>query len=175
MTPARGTPDTRSTVLRAVGLAGAVVYGTFIVWLYAQQPHTVAQLTGGMQAQVGLYVVDQTSFEEAIEHFRHDRFEAARVAFDRADPARHDPATQFYIAYSYYRQGWGRLYHDDALYRAGLDAVDRAARLAPGGRFVTTDPTLSLKSTDELRSELLHGIDKDLSDLNPLKVFRARQ
>jgi hypothetical protein len=165
----------RGTVVRTAGLACALGYGAFIVWLYAQQPRTVAQVTGGIQAHVGLYVVDQAAFEEAVDHFRHERFPAARVAFERADPARRDPATQFYIAYSYYRQGWGRLYHDDALYRAGLEAVDQAARLAPGGRFVTTDASLPLRSSDELRAELQRGIDKDPSDFNPLKVFRARQ
>ena len=41
------------------------------------------------------------------------------MAFARADPAVRDARTQFYIAYSYYRQGWGRLYHDDALYAEG--------------------------------------------------------
>ena len=31
-----------------------------------------------------------------------------------------------YVAYSFYREGWGRVYHDDRLYAAGLAVVDRA-------------------------------------------------
>ena len=61
------------------------------------------------------------------------------MAFARTDPAERDARTQFYIAYSYYRQGWGRLYHDDALYTEGLAAIDRALALAPGGRLVIED------------------------------------
>ena len=58
----------------------------------------------------------------------------------RADPAGRDALTQFYIAYTYYRQGWGRVYNDDALFKNGLEAVDRAIALAPDHRLVVDDP-----------------------------------
>ena len=107
--------------------------------------------------------------------FRGDQFDAARLAFDRADPAHQDARTQFYIAYSYYRQGWGRVYNDDALFARGLEAVDRAIAVAPQGRVAVDDPDLQLRSADELKAELQAGLRRDASDLNPLKVFRQRK
>ena len=97
------------------------------------------------------------------------------MAFVRADPAVRDARTQFYIAYSCYRQGWGRLYHDNVLYRGGLDAVGRAIALAPEGRLVVDDPDLRMHSADELKAELEAGIRLDASDLNPLRLFRERK
>ena len=48
----------------------------------------------------------------------------------RTTPVR-DARTQFYIAYSFYRQGWNRTHRDDALYTQGLETVERAIALAP--------------------------------------------
>ena len=67
------------------------------------------------------------------------------------------PRTQFYIAYTYYRQGWGRVYNDDVLFKSGLEAVDRAIALAPGHRLVVDDPALDMHTADELRAELQRG------------------
>ena len=97
------------------------------------------------------------------------------MAFARADPAVRDARTQFYIAYSYYRQGWGRLYHDDALFAEGLEAVDRAIALAPNGRLVVDDPDLQLRTGEELKAELEAGQRRDASDLDPMRVFRERK
>jgi tetratricopeptide (TPR) repeat protein len=107
--------------------------------------------------------------------FRRDAFAEARAAFERADPARRDARTQFYIAYSYYRQGWGRVYNDDALFREGIQAVDRAILLAPSHRLVVDDAGLAMKSADELKAELERGVTRDASDFNPLKVFSPRK
>ena len=76
----------------------------------------------------------------------------------RADPASRDARTQFYIAYSCYRQGWHRTHRDDPLYREGLKHVDQAIRLAPGSRLVVNDETLQMRSADELRAELEAGL-----------------
>jgi hypothetical protein len=110
-----------------------------------------------------------------MRFFQRDAFVEARAAFERADPAQRDARTQFYIAYSFYRQGWGRVYNDDALFTKGLEAVDRAIALAPNHRLVIDDQQLGLQSADELRAELQRGLTRDASDLNPLKVFRARK
>ena len=48
--------------------------------------------------------------------------------------------TQFYIAYSWYRQGWGRVYSDDDMFAQGLMAVNRAIAVAPDGRVRVDDP-----------------------------------
>ena len=73
---------------------------------------------------------------------RADQFVEARAAFARADPAERDARTQFYIAYGFYRQGWGRVYNDDILFKQGLAAVDRAIALARPDRLVVEDPQL---------------------------------
>ena len=165
----------RESTQRAIGLALAAGYASFVVWLYVRQPQTVAEMTGAMTASIGAYRIDDASFADGRRLFREDQFEAARLAFDRADPAHQDARTQFYIAYSYYRQGWGRLYNDDTLFQRGLDALERAIAAAPAGRVVVDDPELQLRSGDELKAELQAGLRRDASDLNPLRVFRQRK
>jgi hypothetical protein len=162
-------------MLRAGGLAVSVAYAALIVWLYAMQPQTVSEVTGGLASGVGAYQVDEQAFADGLSYFRRDAFVEARAAFDRADPARRDARTQFYIAYSFYRQGWGRVYNDDTLFGQGLEAVDRAIALAPGHRLVVEDENLGMHTADELRAELQRGVTRDASDLNPLKMFRSRK
>ncbi|MBA3886393.1 MAG: hypothetical protein H0X67_11775, partial [Acidobacteria bacterium] len=119
---------------RVAGLGMALAYAGIIVWLYASQPQTVAQVTGGLTASIGAYKVDDQAKTDGLRFFRQDQFAEARAAFGRADPAQRDAVVQFYVAYSFYRQGWGRLYSDDALFKQGLEAVDRAIAVAPGRR-----------------------------------------
>jgi hypothetical protein len=162
-------------MVRTGGLALSILYSAVVIWLYAAQPQTVAQVTGGLASGVGAYPVDAQASADALAFLRRDAFAEARAAFERADPAHRDARTQFYIAYSYYRQGWGRVYNDDTLFRKGIEAVDRAIALAPAGRLVVDDPNLGMKSADELRAELERGVTREASDFNPLKVFRARK
>jgi len=161
--------------VRLVGLALAMIYASFIVWLYVRQPQTLAEVTGGLTGTVGAYRINQQAFDDGLALFRRDQFEASRAAFDRADPAAQDARTQFYIAYSYYRSGWGRVYQDNALFRKGLERVDKAIALAPGGRLIVEDPELYIHSSDELRAELVEGLRVEASDFNPLRVFRKRK
>lgn len=162
------------STVRAAGLAATLVYAFLIGWVYARQPQTVAQVTGGLAAEIGVYRIDPRAFEDGLRFFRNDRFDEARAAFGRADPAERDARTQFYIAYTFFRQGWGRVYHDDALYARGLERVNMAIALAPSGRLLVDDPTLGLRSADELKAELEAGMRRDASDLNPLRVLRQR-
>lgn len=150
-------------------------YASLIVWVYARQPQTVAQVTGGIASGMGAYRIDQQSFDDGLRFFRNDQFAEARAALLRADPAERDARTQFYIAYCYYRQGWGRLYSDDELFKKGLESVERAIALAPAGRLVVDDPDLQMRSADELKAELERGLTRDASDLNPLRILRPRK
>lgn len=165
----------RESTLRALGLALSVSYAIFIVWLYVSQPQTVAEMTGALSASLGAYRIDDRAFADGLRFFRADQFAAARLAFDRADPAHQDPRTQFYIAYCDYRQGWGRLYNDEERFAHGLEAVNRAIAAAPQGRVIVDDPDLQMRSADELKAELQAGLRHDASDLNPLKLFRRRK
>lgn len=164
-----------STFVRLSGLLVSAAYAGGIVWVYASQPRTVAELTGGVAATVGAYRVDPQHFGDGLRYFRADQFPEARAALQRADPAQRDAVTQFYVAYTFYRQGWGRFYNDDALFAQGLQAVDRAIELAPAGRLVIDDPALGMRTADELRVELQRGLARDVDDLNPMKVFRPRR
>jgi hypothetical protein len=163
------------SAIRAAGLAASVVYAAAIGWLYVTQPQNVAQVTGGFAAAVGAYRIDQQAFEDGLRFFRAGQYPEARAAFGRADTAERDARTQFYIAYTYYREGWGRIYNDDALFAKGVTAVDKAIALAPGGRLVVDDMDLQMRSADELRAELQRGLTREASDFNPLRLFGTRK
>jgi hypothetical protein len=165
----------RERLTRLGGLAFTILYASLIVWLFARQPQTIAQMTGGLAASIGAYTIDQQAFADGLQFFRNDQFEASRMAFERADPAIRDARTQFYIAYSYYRQGWGRLYSDDALYAKGLAAIDRAIALAPDGRLVVDDDNLKMRTAEELKVELEAGQRREAADLNPMRILRERK
>jgi hypothetical protein len=165
----------RERVTRIAGLGLTIAYAALIGWLFARQPQSVAQITGGLAATIGAYRVDDQAFADGLQFFRNDQFVEARMAFARADPAVRDARTQFYIAYSYYRQGWGRLYHDDALYAEGLAAVERAQALAPDNRLVVDDENLKMRTAEELKVELEAGRRRDASDLNPMRILRERK
>src|SRR4029453_18682550 len=126
----------RESVVRAIGLTTSLAYGGLAVWLYATQPQTFAQVSGGVTSGIGAYTIDQQAFDDGLRFFRADKFPEARASFGRADRAQRDARTQFYIAYAYYREGFGHVYSDDALYKQGLVAVDRAIARAPNGRLV---------------------------------------
>jgi len=162
-------------IVRGAGLVVAIAYAAAITWTYVRQPQTVAQVTGGLSAGVGVYRIDAQAFADGLSYFRNDQFVEARAAFARADPAEQDARTQFYTAYSYYRQGWGRVYSDDVLFAEGLKRVDLAIALAASGRLVVDDPDLQMHSADELRAELAAGLRRDASDFNPLRVVRQRK
>ena len=162
-------------MIRAAGLVVTVVYAAAIVWAYTSQPQSSAEAIGGLAFTVGAYRIDEQAFQDGIGLFRLEKFPESRAAFDRADPARRDSRTQFYIAYSFYREGWRRFYSDDALFKQGLDTVNRAIDLAPGRRLVVDDAGLTIHTGEELRSELERGLRTDASDFNPARVFAPRK
>jgi hypothetical protein len=159
----------RDWVVRAIGLALAACGFAAIVWIYAHQPQTFVEATGALSASVGAYRIDQQAFADGVRFFHDNEFAAARVAFERADPARQDPRTQFYVAYSYYREGWGRMYVDKDLYARGLEAINRAIAAAPRGRIVVDDSSLQMRSGDELKAELDTGLHAG-TEINPFAI-----
>lgn len=165
----------RESVVRAIGLTVSLAYGALVLWLYVNEPQTFAQVGGGLTSMIGAYTIDQQAFDDGLRFFRADKFPEARASFARADRAQRDARTQFYIAYTFYRQGWGRTYDDDTLFRQGLTAVDLAIALAPNGRLVVDDPDLQMHSADELRAELQRGLTVEISDFNPLRLLRKRK
>ena len=165
----------QSRVIQVVGLAFTIAYAVFIVWLYATEPRTFKDVTTGAEVAAGTYQVNQEKFNSALDLFRREQFRAARDEWQRADPAQGDARTQFYIAYSFYREGWGRLYNDQQLFKQGLEAVNRAIALTPASPLSVDDPNLQMHSAAELKAELEQGTERSWSDVNPLKVLRTRK
>ena len=161
--------------IHILGIAWTLLYAAFIVWLYATAPRTLAEMRTEASASVGTYAVDEARFRAARELFRREQYRAAREEWLRADPARRDARTQFYTAYAFYREGWGRVYNDDALFRQGVEAADLAIKLSPGGALAVDDPDLRIHSAAELKAEMEQGTETTWGDLNPAKVFRERK
>jgi hypothetical protein len=164
----------RQRVIQIIGLAVSAVYAVVIVWLYATEPRSFKEVATGAEVAAGTYQVDQEKFNAALALFRREQFRAARDEWNRADPAQGDARTQFYIAYSFYREGWGRIYYDQDLFKQGVDAVNRAIALAPG-TLTVRDENLQLHTAAELKAELEQGTERGWGDVNPLKVMRQRK
>src|SRR5213082_3072819 len=143
-------------LIPALGIAWTLLYAAFVVWLYATAPRSFAEVTA------------RASFDAGRELFLREQYSAARDEWSRADPAQRDARTQFYVAYSFYRQGWGRVYNDDALFRQGLEAVERAISLSADAPLEIEDAELRIHSAAELKAELEKGTERSADDLNPL-------
>lgn len=162
-------------LIKSAGIAWTLLYAAFVIWLYATAPRSFTEATTGASVVAGTYAVDEARFRAARELFGREQYAAARDEWGRADPAVRDARTQFYIAYAFYREGWGRVYNDDALFRQGLDAINRAIQLSPAGALQVDDPELKIHSAAELKAELQQGTESSLGDLNPLKIVRERK
>jgi hypothetical protein len=164
-----------SKVIQVAGLALTLVYAVFIIWIYATEPRTFKEVASSAEVVAGTYQVDQQKFTAGLDLFRREQFRAARDEWQRADPAQGDARTQFYIAYSFYREGWGRVYYDQDLFKPGLEAANRAISLASASQLVVDDPNLQMHTAAELKVELEQGLERRWSDVNPLKVLRTRK
>jgi len=160
--------------IQIIGLALSAIYATAIIWIYATEPRSFREVATGAQVAAGTYQVDQEKFNAALTLFRRDQFRAARDEWQRADSAQSDPKTQFYIAYSFYREGWGRVYYDQDLFKQGLDAVNRAIALSPTP-ITVDDENLQMHTAAELKAELEQGTERSWGDVNPLKLLRTRK
>jgi hypothetical protein len=170
--------------IQTLGIVLTAVYGLFIVFLYAAEPRSLEEVTtkaiSAVESTVnkgqiitGTYEIDQARFGEGLAAFRAENYVLARDRFERADPEKRDANTQFYIAYSYYRQGWGRVTNDDALFKAGLEALQRLPVIDPD--FASKDPDLKLRTAAELRNEFEEGLKVTADDFNPFRLVRERK
>ena len=151
-----------------------LAYAAFVIWIYATAPRTFSEVAAQTRVTTGTYEIDQAHFGAGLSLFHNQEYRAARAEWASADPLIQDAKTQFYVAYSFYREGWGRAYNDETLFREGLDAVNRALALS-NGVLTVDDPDLKMHSGAELKAELEQGLERTWSDLNPLKVFRERK
>ncbi len=161
-----------------------LIFSVFVAWLYWAEPKslaevsvkakkTVEQATTKAQVITNTYEVDREKIDEGLRAFRQDNFIVARDEFEKADPERRDAKTQFYIAYSYYRQGWGRISNDDELFKKGLEQVDYVIKIDDD--FKADDADLKLQNPVELKNEFEEGLKVTASDFNPFKIVRERK
>jgi hypothetical protein len=166
-------------IIPIIGATWTLALAFFIVWLYVSAPASLrevaTQARDTARLTTGTYEIDDARFRQGLEAFRRENFEAARDEWRQADPATRDARTQFYIAYSLYRQGWGRLFNDDALFNSALETVNRIDALDNSNTFPIQDDNLALRTPAELRAELQAGTTQTWGDLNPLKVIRERK
>ena len=165
----------QARIIQVVGLGLTIAYAAFIVWIYATEPRSFKEVTTSAEIAAGTYEINQEKFNSALSLFRREQFRAARDEWQGADPAQRDARTQFYIAYSFYREGWGRVYFDQELFKQGVDAVNRAIALSSNSPLTIDDPDLQIHSAAELKVELEQGLESSWSDVNPLKVLRTRK
>jgi len=170
--------------IQILGIFLTLVYGFFVAWLYWAEPknlgevsikakETIENTTTQGQILIGTYEVDAAKFGDGLKAFRADNFVAARSFFENADPERRDAKTQFYIAYSFYRQGFGKVYNDDELFKKGLEQTNRA--LALDKNFKSDDADLKMKTAAELKNEFEEGLRVTADDFNPFKLTRERK
>ena len=170
--------------IQILGVFLTALYFVFIAWIYLVEPKSLTELPAKAQttidnatttAQVitNTYEVDREKFDDGLKAFRQNNFVAARDYFERADPERRDAKTRFYIAYSFYRQGFGKIYNDDALFKQGLAETDKV--IALDKNFKSDDVNLQMKTPAELKNEFEEGLKVTAGDFNPLKVLRERK
>ncbi|MEO8072843.1 MAG: hypothetical protein ABI686_06320 [Acidobacteriota bacterium] len=170
--------------IHILGIFLAGFYFLFIAWIYLVEPKslsevptkaqtTVENVTTKAQVITNTYEVDLEKFNEGLKAFRSDNFVSARDYFERADPEQRDAKTQFYIAYSFYRQGFGKVYNDDELFKQGSEEANKV--IAIDKNFKSDDANLQLKTPVELKNEFEEGLKVTASDFNPFKVLRERK
>ncbi len=123
----------------------------------AKAKETLETAATKTEVVLGTYEVDKVKFDEGLKAFRADNFVSARDFFARADTEKRDSKTQFYIAYSFYRQGFGKVYNDDELFKQGLEQTNRVIQIDKN--FRADDADLKLKT----------------DDFNPVKWTRERK
>ena len=170
--------------IQILSLFMITAYAFLVAWLYWAAPknleevsvkakETIETATTKGQIITGLYEVDQAKFAEGLKAFRAENYVAARSFFENADPERRDAKTQFYIAYSLYRQGFGKLYNDDELFKQGLEQTNRGIQLDKN--FKSDENDLKMKTPAELKNEFAEGLKLTAEDFNPFKLTRERK
>jgi hypothetical protein len=146
------------------------IFTVVIIWLYLAEPKTISEVVTKSAVTIGTYQIDKAKFDEGLRLFRGENYAAAREFFTAADSEKRDAKTQYYISYSFYRQGFGKVYSDDNLFKQGLENLKFVDL-----NFKSDDSDLKLQTIAELKNEFQQGIEKTMDDLNPMKVFRERK
>jgi hypothetical protein len=167
-------PNDVKRTLQITGIILTILYGVSILWLYVRQPRTLEEIKTQAAVEVNVYSVKKENFDEAIRQFNAAQYAIAIDQFKQADSAERDPATQFYIAYSYYMLGRGRFNDDDEMFRKGLAAVELCLANAPNRIYETERTDLEIKSAAALSERFKEGLEVTPADFNPLDWFKKK-
>jgi len=170
--------------IQILSIALTLCGGFFVVWIYWAAPKNLVEITTKAketiesaktktQVVIGNYEVDKEKFDEGLLAFRQDKFIVARDNFNKADKEKRDAKTQFYIAYSFYRQGWGRVSSNDELFKKGLEQIEEVIKLDDD--YKSDDSNLIMKTPVELKHEFEEGLRITAADFNPLRLVRKRK
>ncbi|MGH9946659.1 MAG: hypothetical protein ACRD6X_05610 [Pyrinomonadaceae bacterium] len=171
--------------IQILGVVLSAIFAIFIVFLYATEPRSIGELSEKAsktasdvltksQVVTGTYQVDAEKFAKGIELFRAEDFPGSRTFLLAADPEKRDGKVQFYIAYSFYRQGWGRFASDDELFGQGLEYARHADTLLDSG-YISDDDDLKLKTPAALINVMEEGTKTTAYDFNPMRILRERK
>jgi tetratricopeptide (TPR) repeat protein len=158
--------------LQITGIILTIAYGCCIIWLYVRQPRSLEEIKTQAAVEINVYSVKRENFDEAVKQFNAGQYALAIDQFQLADAAERDPATQFYIAYSYYLLGRGKFNDDDELFKKGLAAVERCLANAPNQIYESERTDLEIRSAAALRERFKEGLDVTPSDFNPFNWFK---
>jgi hypothetical protein len=157
--------------LQITGIMLTILYGASILWLYVRQPRSLEEIKTQAAVEANLYSVKKENFDEALKQFNAAQYAVAIEQFKLADTAERDPASQFYIAYSYYMLGRGRFSDDDEMFRKGLAAVELCLANAPNQIYESERSDLQIRSAAALRERFKDGLAVTPADFNPLDWF----
>jgi hypothetical protein len=160
--------------LQITGILVTILYSASIIWLYVRQPRTLEEIKTQAAVETNLYSVKKENFDEAIKQFNAGQYAVAIDQFKLADTAELDPATQFFIAYSYYLLGRGSFNDDDEMFVKGLAAVDRCLANAPNHIYETERADLEIRSAAALRERFKEGLEVTPADFNPFNWFKKK-
>jgi hypothetical protein len=157
--------------LQITGIMLTLLYGASILWLYVRQPRSFEEIKTQAAVEANLYSVKKENFDEALKQFNAAQYAVAVEQFKLADAAERDPASQFYIAYSYYMLGRGRFNDDDEMFKKGLAAVELCLANAPNQIYESERGDLQIRSAAALRERFKEGLEVTPGDFNPLDWF----
>ena len=169
--------NVREDIVRGGGLVVTVFYALAIVWIYARQPETFAEVSGGLASAIGAYRIDEQSFADGLDVLSKGSVRRPLEPLSHA-PTRPNAmrGRSFTLPTATTAKDGTGMYSDDQLYGEGLKVIDKAIALAPDGRLVVDD----LELLDAQRRRIAGrsstaGLKRDASDLNPLRVFGTRK
>ena len=129
----------------------------------------------GASVAAGTYEVDRARFDAARELFLREQYARRPRRMGARRPRAPRRAHAVLRRIRLLPAGLGPRLQRRALFRQGLETVNRAIALAPDAPLNVEDAELKIHSAAELKAELENGLERTADDFNPLKLFRERK